>query len=71
MSYPDEIRPSKAIQFDKIFEISAKNQPDDVKRIKTIIREVLDVNEELNNNIEYKSLDSLREQIRERGPVLI
>lgn len=71
LSYPDEIRPSKAIQFDKIFEISAKNQPDDVKRIKTIIREVLDVNEELNNNIEYKSLDSLREQIRERGPVLI
>jgi len=70
-SYPDEIKPSKAIQFDKILQISAKNQPDDVKRVKTILREVLDVNEELNNNIEYKSLDSVKEQIRERGPVLV
>lgn len=36
-----------------------------------MIRDVLDVNEELQNNIEHKSLDSLKEQIKERGPVLV
>lgn len=61
----------KTIKFDKILKISAKTQPDDVKLVKAMIREVLDVNEELQNNIEHKSLDSLKEQIKERGPVLI
>lgn len=56
VSYPDEIKPSKAIQFDKILKISAKDQPDDVKRVKSMVRELLDINEELNNNIEYKYL---------------
>lgn len=71
LSYPDEIKPSKAIKFDKILAISAKTQPDDVKRVKEMIRELLDVNEELQNNIEYKSLNNLKEQLRERGPVLV
>lgn len=71
MSYPDEIKPSKAIKFDKILKISAKDQPDDVQRVKLTVRELLDVNEELNNNEEYKSLKSIKEQLRERGPVLI
>lgn len=42
-----------------------------MKRVKTLIREVLDVNEELNNEIEYKSLQSLKDQLRECGPVLV
>ncbi|KAF0764543.1 GTP-binding protein 10 [Aphis craccivora] len=71
LSYPDEIKPSKAIKFDKILKISAKDQPDDVQRVKLTVRELLDVNEELNNNEEYKSLKSIKEQLRERGPVLI
>jgi len=71
LSYPDEIKPSKTIRFDKIFQISAKNQPDNVKRVKTILRELLDVNEELNNNVEYKSLNNVKDQLRERGPVLV
>jgi len=36
-----------------------------------MVRELLDINEELNNNIEYKSLKNIKEQLRERGPVLI
>lgn len=69
--YSDEIKPSRAIKFDKILKISAKDQPDDVQRVKSTVRELLDVNEELNNNIEYKSLKNIKEQLRERGPVLI
>lgn len=65
------MQPSRAMKFDKILKISAKTQPDDVKRVKTIIREILDVNEELNNNIEYKSLKNLKDKLRERGPVLV
>lgn len=71
VSYSDEIKPSRAIKFDKILNISAKDQPYDVQRVKSTIRELLDVNEELNNNIEYKSLKNIKEQLRERGPVLI
>lgn len=71
ISYPDEIKPSRTIQFDKILKISAKNQPDDVQRVKSTVRELLDINEELNNNIEYKSLKSIKQQLREYGPVLI
>lgn len=71
LSYPDEIQPSRAIKFDKILKISAKTQPDDVKRVKTTIREILDVNEELNSEIEYESLKILKNKIRERGPVLV
>lgn len=71
LSYPDEIKPSRAIKFDKILEISAKTQPDDVKRVKVMIRKLLDVNEELQNKVEFKSLDNLKEQLRERGPVLV
>lgn len=59
------------VKFDKILKISAKDQPDDVKRVKSMVRELLDINEELNNNIEYKSLKNIKEQLRERGPVLI
>lgn len=70
-SYPEDIKSSKAIKFDKIVQISAKNEPDDIKRVKTLIREVLDVNDELTNNVEYKSLQNLKEQLRERGPVLV
>ncbi|VVC30267.1 Hypothetical protein CINCED_3A020833 [Cinara cedri] len=71
-SYPDEIKSSKAIKFDKILKISAKNEPDDIKRVKTVIRELLDVNEELNNNIENNiSLQNLKDQLKERGPVLV
>jgi len=71
VSYPDEIKPSKAIKFDKILRISAKDQPDDVQLVKSTVRELLDINEELNNNVEYKSLKNIKEQLRERGPVLI
>jgi len=71
LSYPDEIKPFKTIKFDKIFQISAKNQPDDIMRVKTVLRNLLDVNEELNNSIEYKSLDNVKDQLREHGPVLI
>lgn len=71
MSYSDEIKPSKAIKFDKILKISAKDQPYDVQRVKSMVRELLDINEELNNNIEYKSLKNIKEQLMERGPVLI
>lgn len=70
-SYPDEIKPLKTIKFDKILKISAKTQPDDVKRVKHVLRELLDVNEELNNVIEHKPLKNLKEQLRERGPVLV
>lgn len=70
-SYPEEIQSSKAIKFDKIVQISAKNEPDDIKRVKLLVREVLDVNDELSNEIEYKSLQNLKEQIREHGPVLV
>jgi len=42
-----------------------------VQRVKSTVRELLDVNEELNNNIEYKSLKSIKEQLRERGPALV
>lgn len=71
MSYPDEIRPSKAIKFDNILKISAKNEPADVERIKTIVREMLDINEELNNTIEQKSLDELKTKLKEHGPIFI
>jgi len=71
LSYPDEIKPSKAIKFDKILKISAKDQPDDVEQVKSTVRQLLDINEELNNNIENKSLKNIKEQLRERGPVLI
>lgn len=71
MSYPDEIRPSKAIKFDSILKISAKNEPADVEHVKTIVREILDVNDELHNTIDQKSLNDLREKLREHGPILI
>ncbi|XP_050429870.1 GTP-binding protein 10 homolog [Adelges cooleyi] len=71
-SYPDEIRPKKAIKFDKILPISAKNEPQDIEYVKTIIREVLDVNAELNSeSIDNRSINDLKEQLRERGPVLV
>lgn len=36
-----------------------------------MIRDVLDVNEELENRTEYKSLDDIKEQLRERGPIFV
>lgn len=65
------MKPFKAIKFDNIFKISAKNNPDDVKHIKTSLRKVLDVNEELKNTLEHKSLDYLKNKLRECGPVLV
>lgn len=70
-TYPDEIKPTKTIKFDKILKISARDQPDDITYVKTIVREVLDVNEELNNDVEHKPLEDIKEKLRERGPVLI
>lgn len=42
-----------------------------MQRVKSTVRDLLDINEELNNNIEYKSLKSIKDQLRERGPVLV
>lgn len=32
---------------------------------------MLDINEELNNNVEYESLDNIKGKLKERGPVLV
>lgn len=71
LSFPDEIKPFKTIKFDKILQISAKDQPDDVKRVKTVVRELLDINEEFSNDVQCHPLKDLKEQLRERGPVLM
>uniref|UniRef100_A0A2S2R3Y2 GTP-binding protein 10 n=1 Tax=Sipha flava TaxID=143950 RepID=A0A2S2R3Y2_9HEMI len=71
LSFPKEIRPLKSIKFDKIIQISAKNQPDDIKQVKQIVRNLLDINEELSNDVECHPLKDLKEQLRERGPVLL
>lgn len=70
-SFPDEMKPSKTIKFDKILPISAKDQPDDVKKVKTVLRDLLDINEELCNDVECHPLNDLKEQLKERGPVLL
>lgn len=71
LSFPQEIKPFKTIKFDKILQISAKNQPNDIKQVKKIVRNLLDINEELSNDVQCRPLKDLKEQLRERGPVLI
>ncbi|XP_050533736.1 GTP-binding protein 10 homolog [Daktulosphaira vitifoliae] len=69
--YPEDVRPKKAIKFDEILPISAKNEPGDIEYVKTIIRDILDIKEEINNVTDNKSLNKLKDSLRERGPVLV
>lgn len=52
-------------------QISAREKPDDVKQVKKVVRDLLDINEELLSDVEHTSLDDLKQQLRERGPVLV
>lgn len=67
---PEEIRPKKLIDFDKIITVSAKNSAR-VDLVKTELRTILDRVAEQNLDPSKSSLKILKEKVAERGPKLI
>lgn len=64
---PEEIRPNKLIEFEKIITVSAKNSAK-VKLVKDELRNILDRVAEQGIKQNDSKLETLREKIEERGP---
>lgn len=64
---PEDIRPNKILDFEKIITVSAKNSAK-VDFVKTELRSILDRVAEQSLDQSEPKLDKLREKVEERGP---
>ncbi|KAF2885189.1 hypothetical protein ILUMI_20986 [Ignelater luminosus] len=73
--YPEEVRPEKALEFDEILAISAKEGGEDIQLVKDKIRDILDVHAEIAREKELEQnadmMHNLRESLKEKGPRLV
>lgn len=73
--YPEEVRPEKALEFDEILAISAKESGEDIQLVKDKIRDILDVQAEIAREQELEQnaemMRNLKETLKEKGPQLV
>ena len=69
---PQEIRPKKLLKFERIIPISAKHYKE-VEKVKEEIREIIDIEEEVNRSdeIQEKAMNRLKVKLTEHGPKVV
>lgn len=65
---PEELRPTKLLNFERIIQVSAKNRKE-IDKVKEAVRDVLDL--EAEKNIEVVEHSGLELKLKERGPKII
>lgn len=69
---PDEIRPTKLMQFERIIPISAKHYKE-IDKVKEEIRDVIDLVDERNRPLENdeRAYERIRKKLTEHGPKVV
>ncbi|ENN74408.1 GTP-binding protein 10 homolog [Dendroctonus ponderosae] len=71
-TYKEDLKPNKPINFTDILAISAKESQSDVLKVKTRLRNLLDLVSELNESSDSEDVYSdLKKPFVEKGPVLV